>query len=99
MEQDFLNSIKFFLRPIIEEAVVSAVNRSLMVLKEQEQRTGFENVQCKNDELLSAKEVCARLHISAPTLWRLQKQGKINPLTDSGQKRFYRYSDIEKYLG
>lgn len=96
MEQDFMNSLNLFFKTMINEAVNSAVDRILSQMKEEQKTT--EATTTVHDELLTAKEVCSRLHISAPTLWRLQKTGKIHPLTEKGQKRFYRYSEVEQFF-
>lgn len=49
------------------------------------------------DGVLSSKEVCELLHISAPTLIRYRKEGKIKGKRVGG-KIFYKKSEVEKAI-
>ncbi len=49
----------------------------------------------RNEDLISAEEVLARLKVSKSTLWRWEKQQYLTPVK-LGRKRYYRSSDIQR---
>lgn len=49
------------------------------------------------DELLTKAELLKYLSITSPTLWRWEKQGKIQSY-GIGAKRYYKRADLEKFL-
>lgn len=50
------------------------------------------------DKLIKDKDVQQLLAVSRTSLWRLRKQGKVVAVKQSGNRIYYRASDITKYL-
>ena len=54
-------------------------------------------VSIPDDEFLTPTEACAILKITKTTIWRWQKQGRID-LYGTGKVRFYKKSDLLNLL-
>lgn len=54
-------------------------------------------VSPSNEELLTPTEACSFLKITKTTIWRWQKQGKID-LYGTGKIRFYKKTDLLNLL-
>ena len=50
------------------------------------------------DKLIKDKDVQQMLAVSRTSLWRLRKQGKVVAVKQSGNRIYYRASDITKYM-
>lgn len=50
------------------------------------------------DKLIKDKDVQQLLAVSRTSLWRLRKQGKVVAVKQSGNRIYYRASDITKYM-
>jgi predicted DNA-binding transcriptional regulator AlpA len=50
------------------------------------------------DKLIKDKDVQQLLAVSRTSLWRLRKQGKVVAVKQSGNRVYYRASDITKYM-
>lgn len=66
----------------------------LLMVAIREELKQFKTEESKPiDELLSKKEVCELLKIKSVTLWRWQKQGKIQTY-GIGKSRYYKKAEI-----
>ena len=51
-----------------------------------------------NDELLTREEACEFLKIDPSTLWHWQNKGKVTAYSISGNRRYYKRSDLLEAL-
>ncbi|MBP5646475.1 MAG: helix-turn-helix domain-containing protein [Bacteroidaceae bacterium] len=51
----------------------------------------------KDEPMLTKDEVCAKLRVSVPTLWKWEKSGRLVPKR-AGRRVLYRESDIEAII-
>ncbi len=86
------------------QLVVSASDlRQLFAEWQQENRAQQEAIRTQAEasteqsSLLTAKEVSKMLRVSASTLWKLEKQGKLMPVR-IGRRVFYHQSDVDAIL-
>lgn len=88
MEQVFFNVPLAKLEPIFKGWVKDVL---------EHQNNTPQTPQPEQDELLSRTETMQYLKITGATLWRYEKQGKIQSLGIGG-KRYFRKSEIEASL-
>ncbi len=86
------------LNPNVQLVVTASDLRQLFEAWQQENRAQQEAVRTKastqQSTLLTAKEVGKMLRVSASTLWKLEKQGKLVPVR-IGRRVFYHQTDVE----
>jgi len=73
----------------------------LIDAKVKERLEALKNVLQKkdaNDELLTRDEACEFLQINPSTLWHWQKRGKVKAYGISGNRRYYKRSELIEAL-
>lgn len=56
------------------------------------------NIQQPNDELLTREQACDFLQIDPSTLWAWEKRGKVTSYGISGNRRYYKRSELMEAL-
>ena len=88
---NILNSLFSEALPFVETWLRGVVSDEVRKTLDEERQ------KAKPERNFSRDEVCALLHISKPTLWKLTKEKKISAIT-IGRRVLYSESEVKRYL-